>query len=104
MKPIYKDNLKSLTFSILYLFLFYRGLDLYRRADWRVYCNDIYGRCFQCFISVNNGKKEGMDLIIIRNGFDNLFASVISDNYSYHVLFNARFDLELRKKLEIYDC
>ena len=33
MKPIYKDNLKSLTFSILYLFLFYRGLDLYRRAD-----------------------------------------------------------------------
>ena len=33
MKPIYKGNLKSLTFSILYLFLFYRGLDLYRRAD-----------------------------------------------------------------------
>ena len=33
MKPIYKNNLKSLTFSVLYLFLFYRGLDLYRRAD-----------------------------------------------------------------------
>lgn len=33
IKPIYKNNLKSLTFSILYLFLFYRGLDLYRRAD-----------------------------------------------------------------------
>ena len=33
MKPIYKNNLKSITFSVLYLFLFYRGLDLYRRAD-----------------------------------------------------------------------
>lgn len=33
MKPIYKSNMKSLTFSIMYLFLFYRGLDLYRRFD-----------------------------------------------------------------------
>lgn len=33
MRSVYKNNLKSLTFSILYMFLFYRGLDLYRRFD-----------------------------------------------------------------------
>ena len=83
----------------MYLFLFYRGLDLYRRADIgefiaMTFMVVVFSALYQLIM-----EKEGMDLIIIRNGFDNLFASVISDNYSYHVLFNARFDLELRKKI-----